>query len=98
MTGQATAWNPDANSFIHRIATNGNRVIASGEFSTIGGETRNRIASLDPVTGTADSWNPNPNTPSVVNALAFDGENVRMSVALSFKSAAKTGIGSLPSI
>src|SRR5207253_121270 len=36
------------------------KILAGGHFAIIGGETRNRIARLDPTTGLADdSWDPN---------------------------------------
>ena len=50
------------------------KILAGGSFSefyganTIGGQTRNCIARLDPTTGLADSFNPNAN--SDVNAIA----------------------------
>jgi hypothetical protein len=34
-------------------------VYAGGDFSTIGGQNRNRIAALDSTTGNATTWNPN---------------------------------------
>ena len=35
------------------------KLYAGGNFTSIGGQTRNRIACLDPYTGSATSWNPN---------------------------------------
>ena len=37
------------------------KILAGGNFTSIGGQTRNRIARLDPTTGLADSFNPNAN-------------------------------------
>ncbi len=37
------------------------KILAGGDFTSIGGQTRNRIARLDPTTGLADSFNPNAN-------------------------------------
>ncbi len=41
------------------------KIIVGGDFNgfgiTIGGQSRNYIARLDPVTGAADSWNPSAN-------------------------------------
>jgi hypothetical protein len=44
---------------------------AGGEFTSIGGQPRNRIAALDPASGSATGWNPNAN--GVVSALAPNG-------------------------
>ena len=43
-------------------------------FTSIGGQTRNRIAALDTTTGLATTWNPDAN--STVNALAVSGSTV----------------------
>jgi hypothetical protein len=49
-------------------------VYTGGSFTTIGGQTRNRIATLDATTGLATAWDPNSN--SNVNALAVNGATV----------------------
>jgi uncharacterized delta-60 repeat protein len=36
------------------------KILVGGKFSNIGGQPRNHMARLDPVTGLADSFNPNP--------------------------------------
>src|SRR5437762_4867072 len=67
-----TAFDPNANDFVNAIGVQADgKILAGGAFNgtnSIGGEMRNRIARLDPITGLADSWNPNAN--SDVNALA----------------------------
>jgi len=63
-TGLATAWNPNANNTvysIYRCDINVPVVYAGGSFTTIGGQTRNHLASLDLTTGLATSWNPDVN-------------------------------------
>jgi uncharacterized delta-60 repeat protein len=65
-TGQADSFNPNAtgrgsgdipvNSLI--VLADG-RILAGGRFSSIGGEARNGIARLDPLTGLADAFDPN---------------------------------------
>ena len=47
---------------------------AGGTFTSVGGQTRNRIAALDAATGTATAWNPNANFQ--VWALDVSGSNV----------------------
>ena len=37
------------------------KILVGGFFTSIGGQTRNRIARLDATTGLADSFNPNAN-------------------------------------
>jgi hypothetical protein len=73
-TGTATAWDPNANGTVLDLAAGGSLVYASGYFTGIGGQTRNRIAALDGVTGAATSWNPDPN--AVVRAVVVTGSTV----------------------
>jgi uncharacterized delta-60 repeat protein len=72
ITGQADSWNPDANWPVYTIAVQADgKILAGGNFNganSIGGQTRNRIARLDPTTGLADSWDPNAN--ERVNSIA----------------------------
>ena len=37
------------------------KILAGGDFTSIGGQTRNYIARLDATTGLADSFDPNAN-------------------------------------
>jgi hypothetical protein len=71
-TGNATAWNPNADGLVRCFLLSGNTVYVGGYFSSIGGEPRNNIAALDSVTGNATDWNPNANTG--VSAITQMGE------------------------
>ena len=44
---------------------------AGGQFTSVGGQTRNRIAALAATTGTPTTWNPNAG--GIVRALAVSG-------------------------
>ena len=71
-------FNPNANSTVNAVAvqTDG-KVVAGGSFSdvgSIGGQTRNYIARLDPATGAADSWDPNANETIYAIAVQADGK------------------------
>ncbi|NDY96437.1 delta-60 repeat domain-containing protein [Wenzhouxiangella limi] len=46
VTGQPTAFNPDANSAVYAIALDGNDIYVGGRFTEIGGEPRQRLAKL----------------------------------------------------
>lgn len=56
-TGEATAWNPNADDMVYALAVSGNTVYAGGYFMEIGGRARHRIAALDATTGKATAWN-----------------------------------------
>jgi len=75
-TNNATAWNPNANSYVETLAVSGTTVYVGGEFTNIGGQTRNYIAALDATlnTNNATAWNPNAN--NAVQALAVSGTTV----------------------
>jgi hypothetical protein len=70
----ATDWNPNFGGIVNDISIAGTNVYVAGNFTTIGGQTRNRIAALSTVTGLATAWN--PSATAQVNALALDGNTV----------------------
>jgi trimeric autotransporter adhesin len=61
-TGNASNWNPDANSTVQAIAVvsgsspSRSTVYVGGDFTNIGGQTRNHLAELDAATGMATNW------------------------------------------
>ena len=79
-TGAATAWNPGANSRAKALAVAtagipGDEVIyAGGQFTSVGGQTRNRIAAID-AAGAVTAWDPNANN-FEVSALEVSGSSV----------------------
>jgi len=57
-----TTWVPNPDSYVYSITVSGSDVYVGGEFSTIGGATRNKIAKLNTTNGNADgTWNPDAN-------------------------------------
>ena len=50
------------------------KILAGGDFDSIGGQPRNRIARLDATTGLADSFNPNANDNVDSIAVQADGK------------------------
>ena len=76
-TGLADSFNPNANNEVDSIATQPDgRILVGGQFSganSIGGQTRNFIARLDP-TGMADSFDPNANGRVHSIAVQADGK------------------------
>src|SRR5207253_2984363 len=75
-TGLADSFNPNANDVVWSIAVQADgKILAGGDFNgatSIGGQTRNRIARLDATTGAADSFDPNAN--STVNSIAVQAD------------------------
>jgi uncharacterized delta-60 repeat protein len=78
MTGAADSFDPSANNYVATIAVQADgKILAGGAFNgtnSIGGQMRNRIARLDPVTGLADSFDPNPNDRVLSIAVQADGK------------------------
>ena len=76
-TGAVTDWNPDPDGqlvFVLALAVDGPTVYAGGEFWSIGGQPRNRLAAVDATSGLATPWDPNPD--SQVAALLKSGSTV----------------------
>jgi len=67
-TGLATSWNPvptfTAGIGIRDIVVSGDTIYVAGSFTSMGGQTRNRLAALNADTALATPWNPNVSTPS----------------------------------
>ena len=69
----ADSFDPNANNDVLSIAVQADgKILAGGCFTSIGGQTRNRIARLDPTTGLADSFDPNAN--DVVRSIAVQAD------------------------
>jgi len=64
-------WNPGANGIVRTLVLRSGVLYAGGDFTTLGGITRNRIGAVDASTGVASSWNPNSN--SSVRTLVTNG-------------------------
>ena len=65
---QIVQFNPNANDRVYSIAVQADgKILAGGLFTSIGGQTRNQIARLDPATGLADSFDPNANDQCLFN-------------------------------
>ncbi len=77
-TGLADSFDPNANAFVQSIAVEaGGKILVGGDFNganSIGGQTRNFIARLDPITGLADSFNPNANDTVETITVQADGK------------------------
>jgi uncharacterized delta-60 repeat protein len=74
-----TAFNPNVagGSFpvVYAIALQADgKILAGGDFTTVGGQTRNRIARLDAITGAPDSFDPNANNTVRAIAVQADGK------------------------
>ncbi|HEX7518067.1 MAG TPA: hypothetical protein VF345_12390 [Chthoniobacterales bacterium] len=73
-----TAFNPNANREVRSIAVQADgKILVCGGFTgatSIGGQTRNRIARLDATTGLADSFDPNANSDVLSIAVQADGK------------------------
>lgn len=77
-TGLADSFDPNANSVVFSLAVQvDGKILVGGDFNganSIGGAMRNHIARLDPVTGLADSFDPNSEGGIASIALQGDGK------------------------
>jgi uncharacterized delta-60 repeat protein len=70
-----TAFNPNANGVVFAIAVQADgKILAGGQFTSVGGLARNFIARLDATTGLADSFDPNANSGVEAIAVQADGK------------------------
>src|SRR5205814_1873314 len=71
----ANAFGSDADIVVHSVAVQADgKILTGGSFTSIGGQTRNRIARLDATTGQADSFDPNANSDVRSIAVQADGK------------------------
>lgn len=78
-TGMADSFDPNATggnhiSVLSIVVQADGKILVGGAFTTIGGQSRNHIARLDPATGLADSFDPNANSEVESIALQADGK------------------------
>lgn len=69
-----STWNPSADDQVTSLLISGTTLYVGGFFSSIGGQSRARIAALDANTGSATNWNPKAG--DEVRALAVNGTSV----------------------
>ncbi len=62
-----TAWNPGANGPVLSIALDAGVLWVGGNFTQLGGATRNRAGAVNAATGAVTAWN--PNVSSLVSAV-----------------------------
>jgi hypothetical protein len=74
-TGNATNWNPGADNIVQAIVASGKTIYAVGNFTTLGGKTRNYIGAVDATTGNATNWTPviSKGVEDGIYALALSG-------------------------
>ncbi|MDW8206152.1 MAG: T9SS type A sorting domain-containing protein, partial [Cytophagales bacterium] len=74
-TGAADAsWNPNANDAVFALTLSGTDLYVGGDFTQIGGQSRNYVAKLSAATGLADgSWHPNGNNAVLGIGLSAGG-------------------------
>ena len=79
--GRRDAWDPNANGGVYPMALYGHDVVIGGDFTFVGGQTRNRLAIIDDVTGLADfTWDPNASA----SVYAIDRLGTRLCVGGNF--------------
>lgn len=66
------AWDPDSDGEVYTLMLSGGTLYVGGSFTSIGGATRNNLASIATTDGTADAnWDPDPD--GAVRTLALSG-------------------------
>jgi hypothetical protein len=85
-TGSATSWDPNASAIVNALVAvppisgaSSGTIYAGGDFTSIGGQSRNYIAALDAGIGSATTWDPNANNPTYALAVASPTSGVSYS-------------------
>ncbi|HEX7516836.1 MAG TPA: hypothetical protein VF345_06060 [Chthoniobacterales bacterium] len=83
LDGTPTSFDPNASYFgcsacagVFAIVVSSSTVYAAGLFDTIGGQPRTHLAGLDPTSGTATAFTPNPNSNISGLVVTVDGLTV----------------------
>jgi trimeric autotransporter adhesin len=75
---------PETNGRVNAVAYLGGTVYIGGSFTSVDGQTRNRLAAFDAASGNLVSWNPNAN--GVVRALKVSPAGTRVYVGGDFST------------
>ena len=75
-TGDATSWNPQAESEVTTLALSGQTLYVGGFLTALGGQQRDGIGAVDVTTGQATSWNPAADDNIIVYSIAVSGQTV----------------------
>jgi len=79
ITGAAKSnWDPSANATVRALllSADAQKVYVGGEFTSIGGQFRNRLAAVDGTTGGVSTWDPNAD--NTVRALVMSDDDVHL--------------------
>lgn len=74
-----TSWEPDPDANVSTVAAIGDTIVVGGNFNTVGGSVRPKLAALDPQYGYACEWKPEPSEAPV--SLAHDGQVIALAVS-----------------
>lgn len=69
--GAPTQWNPNISGAVRALSAAGSKLYMGGEFTSVGGQPRDRLAAVSLETGAVDSWNPGAN--GTVHTMAING-------------------------
>ncbi len=72
LNGEATDWDPGANSLASVLLLKGDTLYAGGEFTQIGGQLRNYVAAVNATTAEVTAWDPNASWPILTMARSGD--------------------------
>jgi trimeric autotransporter adhesin len=57
-TGAVTGWDAHLDGLVESVATDGSQAFVGGQFTHLGGQERQSLGAVDPVSGAATGWDP----------------------------------------
>ena len=71
-----TGFAPNPNGTVYALATDGSRLFAGGEFTSVAGHARSRFAAFDSSGALVAGWKPKPNSAKGVWALRVTADRI----------------------
>jgi Ig-like domain-containing protein/beta-propeller uncharacterized protein DUF5122 len=73
-TNNLLPWNPNANGPVLALVALCDQIYVGGSFTSIGGQSRSNLATVDPLSGAASAWNPDAD--GLVQSLLLAGNSI----------------------
>lgn len=70
----AINWTPNTDTTVRALEIHGNNLIIAGDFHSVNGQSRTRLAAVDLINGALDSWN--PSVDSTITGMSIENDEL----------------------